>query len=130
MNDLVLRRCLVNGKPATFHTWTEKCRIFEPNGIPGGEVIRELVAVVEFEDGIVKLVSPNAIQFIDKPSMKKNEFLTRYMGEPYPVTYKQGVDYGTGHGCGGSHMGVVRLDESTDFRDVKSESQQEYFGKK
>ena len=63
------RPCLVDGKKALFHRWSDKSKVVEPSpmigGAPGGTV-RYTVAIVEMEDGQVIEVGPQLIKFIDR----------------------------------------------------------------
>lgn len=55
--------CIARGKKATFHRWSDRSEITEPD-IASGGVMRWTVAIVEYEDGQVGEVLPRDIQFI------------------------------------------------------------------
>lgn len=55
-----MRRCTINGKQAIFHHWTKK------------ESIPDVIfAIVELDDGVVKIVSPNTIKFTTGVDMNR-----------------------------------------------------------
>lgn len=83
-----LRPCIVNGKKALFHTWTEKegvilkimgmvgrkqvedlLEVYKELGVipPHFEVVKEKTtfALVEYEDGQIAEVKPTDVRFID-----------------------------------------------------------------
>ena len=63
-----LRPCLVNGKKALFHTWSNKSQIVEPSPMIGGHyggVLEYTVGIIEYEDGQVCECMPSQIKFID-----------------------------------------------------------------
>lgn len=65
-----LRPCIVWGKNALFHRWSERSDIIEPSLLKGGHsggVVKRAVGLVEFEDGFVSEVFPSDIRFIDRP---------------------------------------------------------------
>ncbi len=68
------RICKVEGKNALFHRWNEHCEVVEPSpmigGTPGGQ-IKYITGIVEFEDGSIREVYPEAITFKDN---KLNKF--------------------------------------------------------
>lgn len=67
-----LRPCLVNGKKALFHTWSNKSQIVEPSPLMGGHnggVLEYTVGIIEYEDGQVSECIPSYIKFINS----KNE---------------------------------------------------------
>lgn len=71
-----LRTCIVelpgeNKRMALFHKWIDKSEIISPSPMVGGHnggVLKFTMAIVEFEDGSVRCVLPERIQF------KDNEF--------------------------------------------------------
>ncbi len=60
------RPCLVAGRKALFHRWTERAelRMASALGDPGGQLC-QLFGIVEYEDGQVSEVYPNKILFLD-----------------------------------------------------------------
>jgi hypothetical protein len=61
-----LRPCEVDGKPAFFHRWVEDAWIVPPSLMVGGHNggnVRSTFALVEFQDGSVKKVDPEAVRF-------------------------------------------------------------------
>lgn len=85
----VLRPCLVDGKPATFHRWADVdrallkidvfvrpdeqdrlVRAFRNNSVVpqccSTEVVRMTLALVEYPDGSVGMVKPELVTFIDR----------------------------------------------------------------
>lgn len=65
-----LRPCIVNGKKALFHRWTDRSEIVAPSymvGGHGGGVVKDTFALVEFEDGVIKECSCVGIKFCDSP---------------------------------------------------------------
>lgn len=71
MDNYDLRKCVVDGANALFHRWTEYSVIAPPSfmvGGHGGGVESRIYAVVELEDGSVKLVDPvtQAFEFSDR----------------------------------------------------------------
>jgi hypothetical protein len=64
------RPCIVKGKNALFHRWSERAEIIEPAIAVGGHsggVMKWTVGIVEFEDGRVSEALPRDIVFIDHP---------------------------------------------------------------
>lgn len=68
-----LRKCVVlEGKremKAFFHLWAERSKIIPPSPMVGGHsggVLKYTVAIVEFEDGSIREVLPEAIKFVMK----------------------------------------------------------------
>lgn len=64
------RPCIVWGKNALFHRWSNVSDVVAPSllkGGHGGGVIAYTVGIVEFEDGFVSEVRPSDIRFIDHP---------------------------------------------------------------
>lgn len=70
MDELHARPCTVYGVPVLFHRWIEEARLMvTPSDTGGGyhtEVIRETLALVEFEDGRMEKVRPESIRFKSK----------------------------------------------------------------
>lgn len=85
----ILRACLADGKPATFHRWVDRDtsllhinvftrmeereiihRQFKQTGIVpnccSADVVRAVFALVEYPDGSVGEVKPELIQFLDR----------------------------------------------------------------
>lgn len=62
------RPCIVKGNKGLFHKWVEHSEIIPPSirvgGHNGGQ-LRYTTALVEFEDGRVREVSPEDIKFDD-----------------------------------------------------------------
>lgn len=59
-----LRTCRVNGSRALFHCWAD---IEKPN-IEGGEQVgcwKQPVALIEYQNGTVEMVSPSKVCFTD-----------------------------------------------------------------
>ena len=96
MNDN-LRPCTVNGKKALFHDWTTndqlfmkfdalltsqqkyqmQCEFNTNHTVPycaSTEKISNSVGIVEFEDGSVRLIEPQAITFVDSTIIMKQLF--------------------------------------------------------
>ncbi|SHO50107.1 hypothetical protein [Anaerocolumna xylanovorans] len=73
-----LRTCIVelpgkNKRMALFHKWIDKSEIISPSPMVGGHSGGELkftMAIVEFEDGTVRCVLPERIQFTDNEFRK------------------------------------------------------------
>lgn len=62
------RPCIVKGKNALFHRWSERAEIIEPDvGFMKYGITKWTVGIVEFEDGRVSEVVPREIVFIDHP---------------------------------------------------------------
>ena len=89
MEELLSRPCEVDGVPALFHRWVEEDRAllnietFLRHGdqealrrralvdgvVPCGcsvDVIREMFALVEYQDGTIAKVDPELIRFLDR----------------------------------------------------------------
>ena len=68
-NDfMTLRPCIADGEKAMFHRWAEVSQIVPPSPMVGGHlggVAKDIVALVEFEDGTIRELSPNRIRFLD-----------------------------------------------------------------
>lgn len=65
-----LRPCIVNGKNALFHCWSERAEIIDPAFARGGHsggVMKWTVAIIEYEDGQVVEALPQRIKFLDPP---------------------------------------------------------------
>ena len=63
-----LRPCLINGKKALFHNWSNKSQIVDPLPMIGGHnggVLEYTVGIIEYEDGQVCECMPSQIKFID-----------------------------------------------------------------
>lgn len=56
-----MRKCVVDNKPAYFHTWSS-----ESQYVPGRGIITSPIGIVEFADGTVECVEPEDIRFVDK----------------------------------------------------------------
>lgn len=62
------RACIVKGCKCLFHRWVEHSEIVPPSPMVGGHSggqLRYIAALVEFEDGRVREVSPKDIKFDD-----------------------------------------------------------------
>lgn len=62
------RPCIVKGKKALFHRWTERAYIVPPSPMVGGHnggVIKDTAGIVEYEDGTVAEVYATNIKFVD-----------------------------------------------------------------
>lgn len=65
-----LRPCIVWGKNALFHRWSNVSDVIPPSILKGGHsggVIAYTVGIVEFEDGTICEVRTADIRFIDHP---------------------------------------------------------------
>ena len=65
-----LRPCIVWGKNALFHRWSDKSFVRPPSPLKGGHVGGVeacTVGIVELEDGVVCEALPSDIRFIDHP---------------------------------------------------------------
>lgn len=74
--EVELRLCLVNGKKALFHTWSNKSQIVEASPFVGGHqggVLKYTVGIIECEDGQVCECMPSHIKFIDS-KMEQYQF--------------------------------------------------------
>jgi hypothetical protein len=64
-----LRPCIVKGKAALFHCWSDKSDIIAPSMMQGGHaggVIRQTVGIIEYIDGgAVHECYPSEIRFTD-----------------------------------------------------------------
>lgn len=79
------RPCIVCGKNALFHRWSERSEIVPPSVLKGGHsggVMKWTAAIVEYEDGQVGEVLPCDIKFIDSPH-KQHDFSERAKNEEY-----------------------------------------------
>lgn len=71
MGNSEKRPCLVGkdfDRKAVFHRWVEVAQIVSPsimNGGHGGGVVKDIVALVELEDGTVREFLPENIRFTD-----------------------------------------------------------------
>lgn len=66
--EVELRPCLVDGKKALFHTWSNKSQIVDPSPFVGGHqggVLEYTVGIIEYEDGQVCEYMPSQIKFIN-----------------------------------------------------------------
>lgn len=64
MDELQNRPCEVNGTPALFHRWVEEARpVVRPAAFRFVEVIHETFALVEYQDGTIGKVKPEAVRF-------------------------------------------------------------------
>lgn len=64
------RPCIVDGKRALFHRWTERANIVPPSPMIGGHnggVIKDTAGIVEYEDGTIAEVYAFNIRFVDNP---------------------------------------------------------------
>ena len=64
-----LRPCLVNGKKAYFHRWSEHSQIVPPSLLKGGHCggqVQSTVGIFENEDGTVFEALPPDVQFLDR----------------------------------------------------------------
>ena len=64
------RPCIVNGKNALFHRWSDRAEIIEPALAIGGHsggVMKWTVGIIEYEDGQVSEALPRNIKFLDPP---------------------------------------------------------------
>lgn len=71
-----MRPCIVNGKEALFHRWSEKADIYAPSPVVGGHgggAVKWTVAIIEYEDGQVAEVMPCDIRFLDRNERKYTE---------------------------------------------------------
>lgn len=64
------RPCMVNGRRALFHRWTDSARPVKPRGLEAEEKAQRFQVwsvhgIVEYEDGTVARVWPSDIQFVD-----------------------------------------------------------------
>lgn len=64
------RPCIVEGRRAIFHRWSDSARPVKPYGLEQEETIQRFQvwnvhAIVEYEDGTVARVWPSVIQFVD-----------------------------------------------------------------
>lgn len=60
------RPCIVKGKKGLFHRWSDIANYLRPaKGRAYGQQVKHTMAIVEFDDGTLKEVSPYAIKFID-----------------------------------------------------------------
>ena len=62
------RPCLVDGKKAMFHCWSNISNLVSPSALFGGDVggtVSKTLGIVEFEDGTVTRVLPESIRFVD-----------------------------------------------------------------
>ena len=68
-NSNELRMCVVMGKKAFFHKWSEISKLVDPSPLLGGHsggVVRITVGIIEYEeDGTVHEAYPYEIRFID-----------------------------------------------------------------
>ena len=64
----VYRPCIVKGRKALFHGWSNKAEVIPPSpmvgGHPGGQ-LSQTVALVEYEDGSVHEAYPSEVRFLD-----------------------------------------------------------------
>lgn len=68
-----LRPCLVNGKKALFHKWTEEAQIQYNQYYATANQLKTTFGIIEFEDGQVASVAPYKIKFCDN-KMKEYYF--------------------------------------------------------
>lgn len=65
-----LRKCIVKGRPAYFHRWSDTSQIVPPSPMVGGHnggVISCTLGIIEYEDGHVQECYPSDIKFTNKP---------------------------------------------------------------
>lgn len=96
-----MRPCVVSttegGKKAFFHRWSEHSEVIGPSLLRGGHsggTVRFTVAIVEYEDGTVENISPEAIRFTDKAERdnEKAEFACRVCFEKLKRDNPQAID--------------------------------------
>ena len=68
--EMPTRPCWVDGRRAIFHRWTDSARPVKPRGMEEDEAadryqLHSVHALVEYEDGTVERVWPNAVRFAD-----------------------------------------------------------------
>lgn len=73
------RPCWVRGKKALFHRWANSARPALPKGQEPSEnaryyQFRSTQALVEFADGTVELVYPQAVRFVDGGHFREYEW--------------------------------------------------------
>jgi hypothetical protein len=69
------RRCIVDGKEATFHGWFQSSKIVPPSPMIGGDaggVMQWPSAVVEYKDGSVDTVPAWEIKLLDADHTQDN----------------------------------------------------------
>lgn len=62
------RPCFVKNQRALFHRWEENSEIYAPSLMVGGHngsIVKYTCAIVEYEDGHVERVKPEAVTFVD-----------------------------------------------------------------
>lgn len=67
--EVELRPCRIEDKRALFHKWSDKSRIVEPSmriGGHAGGILKFTVGIIEYENGEIDEVLPNAIKFLDE----------------------------------------------------------------
>ena len=72
--ELPTRPCWVDGRRAIFHRWTDSARSAKPRGLEEDDdaqrfQLHSVHALVEYEDGTVSRVWPNAVQFADSEQL-------------------------------------------------------------
>lgn len=72
INDFTIRQevrpCTINGIKALWHRWVNVSNIVPPSPLRGGHgggVIADTFALVEYETGLVRLVKPENVHFLD-----------------------------------------------------------------
>jgi hypothetical protein len=63
-----LRPCIVKGRKALFHKWSDKSNIVPPSPMIGGHdggVLKLTVGIIEYEDGVITECYPYEIRFVD-----------------------------------------------------------------
>ena len=63
------RPCIVNGKGAKFHRWSERCEMIDGSAAP----LKWTAAIIEYEDGQVAEVDPYDVRFLDRHKRKYTE---------------------------------------------------------
>ena len=96
MEMLFARRCIVNGKKAIFHTWSEVSKVVPPSNMIGGHpggVVKGMVAIIEYEeDGTVHECNPNEVRFTD--NIVNRLINGEYSNEPVGLFGTISIDHG------------------------------------
>lgn len=62
------RPCMIDGKKALFHKWSDEAEIVPPSNLIGGHaggVIKATFGLIEYEDGTIHKAYPEEIVFCD-----------------------------------------------------------------